>query len=200
MTGFEAAALSMIARQAKKYTEKWAKADAKDLGEWRGSAAYLKTSTRRERLLGLPVGSTDYYDVTLSLQDPQRFYSYVTKHEYRTAPILTCDLGSIHPVLRPFGGALLDLDPSDYKKSYHMHDGVYDEGGVWVRDPANPKSEWVFVPCERVFGDILLMWGMTAEGANNATLQAVYRTVRAAASTPWKKHRERDIDSTLSTS
>ena len=69
---------------------------------------------------------------------------------------------------------------------------MYDAGGVWVRDPAIPKSDWVFVPTERVFGDILLLWGLSAEGANNATMQAVYRAVRVGAGAAWKNHRSHD--------
>lgn len=186
----ETVALAALGKYVAGLGKKWAHADAKDLGEWRGSASFTKVGEETVKFLGLPAGRTSYFDISLPPADPLRLYSYVTKHEYRGALALKAsDLGSIHPLLRPIGGELLDLDPVAFKKSYHLHDSVYGEGGVWVRDPAIPGSDWVFVGCERVFGDILLMWGLTAEGANNATLQAVYRAVRAGAWIPWNNYR-----------
>jgi hypothetical protein len=134
----EAVALAALGKYVAGLGKKWAKANARDLGEWRGSAAFTKVSDQVVRLFGLK--------------------------------------------------EMLDLDPAAFKKTYHLHDSVYDEGGVWVRDPAIPKSDWVFVECERVFGDILMLWGLSAEGANNATLQAVYRAVRVAAGKAWENH------------
>lgn len=186
----EAAVLGALGKYAADLGRKWAKADAKDLGEWRGSASFTKVGEEKARFFGLPVGRTVFHDVSLPPADPLRLYSFITKHEYRgMLNLKASDLGSIPPILRPIGGELLDLDPVAFKKSYHLHDSVYEEGGVWVRDPAIPESDWVFVPCERVFADILLLWGLSAEGANNATLQAVYRAVRAGAGIPWKNHR-----------
>jgi hypothetical protein len=185
----EAVALAALGKYVAGLGKKWAKANARDLGEWRGSAAFTKVSDQVVRLFGLTVGRTSFYNVSLPPDDPLRLYSFVTKHEYRGRLILNeSDLGSIHPILRPIGGEMLDLDPAAFKKTYHLHDSVYDEGGVWVRDPAIPKSDWVFVECERVFGDILMLWGLSAEGANNATLQAVYRAVRVAAGKAWENH------------
>lgn len=189
----EAVALAALGKCAADLGKKWAKADAKDLGEWRGSASFVKVSEERAGFFGLPVGRTSYYNVSLPPDDPLRLYSYVTKHEYRGQLTLNAtDLGSIHPLLRPIGGELLDLDPVSFKKSYYLHDSVYDEGGIWVRDPANPKSDWVFVETERVFADILLLWGLSAEGANNLTMRAVYDFVRKFAGIPWNNHRRRD--------
>lgn len=189
----ETVALAAIGKYVAGLGKKWAHADAKDLGEWRGSASFTKVGEEKVKFFGIPVGRTVFHDVSLPPADPLRLYSYVTKHEYRgMLNLKASDLGSIHPILRPIGGELLDLDPVAFKKSYHLHDSVYEEGGVWVRDPANPKSDWVFVECERVFGDILLLWGLSAEAANNATMQAVYRAVRAAAGKAWENHREKD--------
>ena len=186
----ETVALAALGKYAAGLGKKWAHADAKDLGEWRGSASFTKIGEEKAKFFGIPVGRTVFHDVDLPPADPLRLYSFVTKHEYRgMLNLKASDLGSIHPLLRPIGGELLDLDPVSFKKTYHLHDSVYDEGGVWVRDPANPKSDWVFVECERVFGDILLLWGLSAEGANNATLQAVYRAVRAGAGMAWENHR-----------
>ena len=192
----EAAVIGALGKYAADLGKKWAKADAKDLGEWLGSASFTKIGEEAVKFLGLPAGRTSYFDISLPPADPLRLYSHITKHEYRGALTLKAsDLGSIHPLLRPIGGELLDLDPVAFKKTYHLHDSVYDEGGVWVRDPAIPKSDWVFVECERVFGDILLLWGLSAEGANNATMRTVYAGVREFAGIPWKNHRQLDLKS-----
>ena len=192
MTEFEEAALAFIGREIKKGVSRWANADATDRGEWRGKAVCTKVHEDYVHILGYEVGNRGIYDIRLDETDPMRFYSFETSHEYRMKPHLVCDLGSIPVLLQQFGGELLDLDPKTYWRSYGTHDSAYGDGGIWVRDPTNPASQWVFVPCERVFGDILLMWGLSAEGANNATLQAVYRAVRAGAFVAWRKHRKQD--------
>ena len=189
----EAAALAALGKYVAGLGKKWANADARDLGEWRGSASFKKVGDASNKFLGIPVGRTVFHDVCLPPDDPLRLYSYVTKHEYRGKLILKAsDLGSIHPIFRHIGGDTLDLDPQAFPKSYHLHDSVFDDGGVWVRDPEQAKSDWVFVETERVFADILLLWGLSAEGANNATMQAVYRAVRVGAGAAWKNHRSHD--------
>lgn len=188
----ETVALAAIGKYVAGLGKKWAHADAKDLGEWRGSASFTKVGEEKVKFFGIPVGRTVFHDVDLPPDDPLRLYSFVTRHEYRgSLHLKASDLGSIPPIAQPIGGQLLDLNPVAFKKSYHLHDSVYADGGVCVRDPAIQKSDWVFVECERVFGDILLLWGLSAEGANNATMQAVYRAVRAGAGTAWENHRER---------
>ena len=174
---------AFLAREAKNVVSGWAKRDARDHGEWRGKA------------LKVPLGN-GMYRIVSDPDDPLRFYSYRTKLEYRTVLDLECDLGSIPPFLRGVGGELLALEPEDFWRSYWLHDGLYKEAGIWVRDPANPKSIWIFVPAVRVHADVLMFWGISAEGANNATLQAVYRAVRAGAHIAWRNHRrERPLDS-----
>ena len=194
MTGIEEAVLAYIAEKAKERAARWARADANDKGEWRGTADFQKIGSERRKLLGIPVGKTDIHHVVSSHRDPLRLYSYISRLEYRTAMDLVCDLGSIHPLLQPIGGELLELDPYAFKNSYWLHDGTHKEGGVWVRDPFNVDSAWVFVKFDRVNSDILLNWGLSAEGANNATLAAVYRAVRAGGFVPWNNHRKLDAD------
>lgn len=188
MTGIETALLTAVGDALKR----WGKADARDMAQWRGSATFTQVDSEKCKILGIPYAETGFYDVELSESDPLRLYSNTTKHEYRTRMVLRhSDLGSIPPAFRKVGGEYLNFDPAAFKKTYGLHDGVYLDGGVWVRDPANPKSDWVFVECERVFSDILLLWGLSAEGANNVTLQAVYRSVRIGADKAWENHRNR---------
>jgi hypothetical protein len=176
LAGFVA---SFLAEEAIKFAGAWAKKNASDLGEWRGKA------------IKIPQGG-GLYRIVCDPEDPLRFYSYRTKLEYRTKMDFICDLGSIPPMLRGVGGELLALEPEDFWKSYWLHDGLYEEAGVWVRDPSNPDSIWVFVDSKRVHADILLYWCLSAEGANNATLKAVYEAVRVGAGIPWRNHRKHE--------
>lgn len=190
-TGLASYVAGFLARELAKRGKKWAVADAKGLGEWRGKADKIAITPHQAALLGYGK-ITGLYRIVSDPADPLRFYSYRTKLEYRTAMDFVCDLGSIPPFLRGVGGELLDLQPEDFWRSYWLHDGAYDEEGVWVRDPANPASEWVFVDIPRVQADVLMYWGISAEGANNATLQAVYRAVRVGAGFSWRNHRRKD--------
>ena len=189
MSAVSAAVVALLEAEGRRFLRRWAEKDARDLGEWRGRAEYRKLKPGEAEKLGYPKTSADVYLVKSDEGDPLRFYSYRTKLEYRTRLILVTDFGSI-PELAQLLGEPLELEPERFWRSYHWHDGTYADGGVWVRDPANPDSIWVFVPCTRVQCDVFLFWGLSAEGANNATLQAVYRAVRIGAGIPWRRHRE----------
>ena len=179
--------------EVRKFLRRWAERDARDLGEWRGKAEYRKLSPAEAEKLGYPKTSADVYLLTSDEKDPLRFFSYRTKLEYRTRLSLVTDFGSI-PELAQLLGTPLELEPERFWRSYQWHDGTYEDGGVWVRDPSNPASIWVFVPCTRAQCDVFLFWGLSAEGANNATLQAVYRAVRIGAGIPWRRHRNSPLD------
>ena len=168
-----------VRRYASRRTRKWAEADAKDRGEFRGKGSYEET------------GRPDWYRVSLDLTDPLRLYSFETRHEYRTSFVFECDLGSVPDVVQGAGGGLLKLKPTDFWRSYGLHDDGYRLGGLFIRDPAKTE-EWTFVRLDRVHVDVVLLWGLSAEGANNATLQAVYRAVRLGAAIPWRRHRADD--------
>lgn len=181
-----------VAKYAKREIEKWAKADARDRGQWGGMATYRQLSAAEKAAAGYDSGA-DMYRVKLDLVNPLRLFSPETGHEYRTDFQFDCDFGSIP---EPFQEVTLDgslkLSPLDFKASYGIHDNGYDKGGLWVRDPAHPGSDWVFVAMTRVQIDVVLLWGLSAEDANNATLQAVYRAVRAGGGFAWRNHRKAD--------
>ena len=179
------------AKYAKRELDKWAREDACDRGEWRGKAHFHKLDARELDAAGYDA-SAEMYRVRLDDGDPLRFYSYETKHEYRPALAFDCDFGSIpEPFQEITLDGVLNLDPLAYKMSYGTHDSGYACGGLWVRDPAD-SHEWVFVKMPRVHVDVVLLWGLSAEGADNATLQMVYRAVRAGAGFAWKEHRKTD--------
>ena len=185
MSSVQTAALAAeLAALAKKYASKqfrkWASADAKDRGEFRGRGSYRKLPEK------------DMYRMTLDPDDPLRLFGYETGHEYRAPFSLDCDFGSIPESVRPVSAdGLLKLGPLDFWRSYGLHDAGYRDGGLFIRDPAG-SLEWTFVALDRVHVDVVLLWGLTAEGANNATLQAVYRAVRLGAGIPWRRHRAGD--------
>jgi hypothetical protein len=192
-----AAILALLADKlkdlVKRKVRKWAEADARDRGEWRGKATFKKVGERAARDLGFPLGVKEVYRVVLDPEDPLRFFSYETGHEYRASLEFVCNMGSIPRPLQPVSiGGILHLHPLDYWKSYSMHDDVYRTGGIYVRDPEK-DMDWVFVLLERAMGDLLLYWGLGAEDANNATLQAVARAVRLGSWVPWKRHRKLDL-------
>lgn len=181
-----------IARYAKEKIVKWAREDARDRGEWRGRATWRKLSAAEKAAAGHDPNA-NMYRVKLDRIDPMRLYCPETGHEYRTDMEFDCDFGSIPEPFQEvsFDGSL-KLDPLDFKASYGTHDNGYDKGGLWVRDPDRPGSDWVFVSMPRVQIDVVLLWGLSAEDANNATLQAVYRAVRAGGGFAWRKHRKAD--------
>ena len=194
MTAIASKVLALLAKEAKKRAARWVKADAEDLGEWRGKANFEAIDEVENKLFGATVGKTKIYHVTLDPDDPLRFFCYRSRLEYRPSLDFVCDLGSIHPLLRPVGGELLSLEPDDFRNSFLWHDDCYDKEGTWVRDPEAKDHSWTFVKLTRPQSDICMMWGLTAEGANNATLQAIYRAVRLGAGIPWKRHRKRDSE------
>ena len=178
-----------IAKYAKREIEKWAREDSRDRGEWRGKARYRKLDEREKSVAGYSAGD-EMYRVALDESDPLRLFSYETGHEYRPAMSFDCDFGSIP---EPFQEVTLDgivnLDPLAFRRSYCTHDSGYQSGGLWVRDPKE-SPEWTFVKMPRVHVDVVLLWGLSAEDADNATLQMVYRAVRAGAGFAWRKHRK----------
>ena len=179
-----------VAKYAKQKLEKWAREDARDRGEWRGLATWRKLSVAENAAAGHDP-KAEMYRVRLDREDPLRLFSRETGHEYRTDFEFDCDFGSIPEPFQEvsFDGAL-KLDPLDFKASYGAHDNGYGKGGLWVRDPDRPGADWVFVAMPRVQIDVVLLWGLSAEDANNATLQAVYRAVRAGGGFVWRKHRK----------
>lgn len=189
---FAATVLAFLGKAALKYAkreiEKWSREDARDRGEWRGKARYRKLDEREKATAGY-AADAEMYRVTLDESDPLRLFSYETGHEYRPAMAFDCDFGSIpEPFQKVTLDGIVNFDPLAFKRSYGTHDSGYQSGGLWVRD-ANESPNWTFVKMPRVHVDVVLLWGLSSEDADNATLQMVYRAVRAGAGFAWRRHR-----------
>ena len=181
-------ALGIGAAAARKFLRKWAASDARDLADWRGKYSMREATAAEKEARGLHRKARLYY-FELDRDDPLRIYNRASGIEYRPAWSFFADGGSIPGLAKLLEAvAPLDLDPLDFIKSYLVHDSDYLFGCCWIRKP-DLSPDWVEVPLTQVQADIKLFWGLSAESANKATQQTVYRSVRTFGRGAWKKHR-----------
>ena len=192
-------AAAIIRKQARKLAAKFANQDMPDIGLWLGKYTKTKIDEAELRYLGVPVNSTNIYRIDLDRADPLRFVHADSGIQYRPEMNFACDLGSIPWFLqsvKKVSSMSLRLQPDQFPKSYILHDSACLKASVSVRH--RDGDEWTRIPLKRVEADVLLYWGLSAEGcrgheATRLECQAIYRAARSPAGAyAWRKRRLRE--------
>ena len=183
-----------LAAAAVDYARNWAKKEAKIRGLWVGCPpemlpvspeAAVQAGYREDQVCRLFIEAA---------VNPLHF-------KYKTG----CSFKADYPIISDGRSGLLLLNdlPKDYfdlepfgvhLPSWGFHDAAYARRGCWWR--ANDDSEWLWLTLTRKQADMLLFQMLPATGGKNLEVRAVYAAVRAFGGKAWKRHRERERQTT----
>jgi hypothetical protein len=175
----EAALLSLGRHAARKL--------ARDLGEKAAAALPRARGEWRGHLIAEAEGKG--WRVRTDPADPCRLFVAETGLEYRWDGEFWSDGGSIPKAFQ--GAKHLRLRPDSFPRSYFLHDDVYANWRVFVREDGT--KEWRRVPVTRLEADTLLYVGLVAECATALEARVIFRAVRMFGHHAWNAHR-RDAD------
>lgn len=167
------ALLSLAEKLARELVVELAKVRPHVHGEWLGRLEY-------ERANGL-------YQVRQPSEDPLRLWVPELGFEYAYRGRFLSDGGSIPKILQKI--PYLHLQPDAYLRSYFTHDYGYEHEYIWCR-PRGAET-WTQLPVDRVMMDCILYIGLTAENATLADARIIYRAVRVAGESAWRRCRKK---------
>ena len=181
------AILAIAAKILKDAAVRYANGDEPDAGEWRGKYKVTNIGVAEGRL-----GNVAIYRCEIDASDPLRLFHRKSRLEFSfVQPVFHTDLGSI-PVLAQ-DIKQLRLKPDAFPRSYVLHDAIYANAAVKVRDPAK-AAPWTTMKAKRADADVLLYVGLSCEGATRAEASAIYRAVQAFGGFAWRRHRKRELE------
>jgi hypothetical protein len=189
MNPVASAIAAKLARLAWKMARCWAVADVRDVSVWVGRAK-VKPVSQAEAIDAGYGGKSPCYRITQCPSDPLRMRHLKSGAEYAIADDLVTDYGSIPALASKLSPDWLKVQPTDARRAYALHDAIYRDGGVWMREGAT--GSFRFVRCTRATADLLMWQGLSSEpGMNNASARLIYRAVRLGAGFAWRRHAKR---------
>lgn len=189
------AIVEILAKASLIYAKNWAQKEARPRGRFIGNPP-IQLPVEQAAVIQAGYGKDALCFLFIEAAENPRFYEHDSGNCYKPELNLISDGRSGPGIISRIPKEYADLEPFGTRlKAWLPHDSTYKNRGIWWK-PNRDAEEWLWLPLTRKQADMLLFQHLCSAGAKKAEVRAVYAAVRAFGGKAWKRHRERERQTT----